>query len=246
MVQTHVSSLHMRGFKSFNNKASLELGPGLNCIVGPNGSGKSNILDSICFVLGRSSTKSIRAENIQDLIHKKTDSHVGSADVVFKLNNESKVFPFDSKHIEIVRRITKEGQTKYYINGKKASRRQILELLSIARIHPEGHNIILQGDIDKFISMSPIEKRGIIEEIAGIAIYEQRKNDALRELGKVEDKLKEAKIILTEKETYLKGLESEKQQAEKFRSFNNELESAKATGLNLRLMSIKKKKIEIA
>jgi chromosome segregation protein len=245
MVQTHVSSLHMRGFKSFNNKASLELGPGLNCVVGPNGSGKSNILDAICFVLGRSSTKSIRAENIQDLIHKKKDAHVGSADVVFRLNNESKVFPIDAKHIELVRRITKEGQTKYYINGKKASRRQILELLSIARIHPEGHNIILQGDIDKFISMSPVEKRGIIEEIAGIAIYEQRKNDALRELGKVEDKLKEAKIILTEKETYLKGLESEKQQAEKFRSFNNELESAKATGLNLRLMSIKKKKIEI-
>jgi chromosome segregation protein len=245
MVETHVSSLHMRGFKSFNNKASLELGPGLNCIVGPNGSGKSNILDSICFVLGRSSTKSIRAENIQDLIHKKKDAHVGSADVVFRLNNENKVFPIDTKHIEIVRRITKEGQTKYYINGKRASRRQILELLSIARIHPEGHNIILQGDIDKFISMSPVEKRGMIEEIAGISVYEARKNDALRELGKVEDKLKEAKIILTEKETYLKGLESEKQQAEKFRSFNNELESSKATGLNLRMTGIKHKKSEI-
>ena len=235
----------MRGFKSFNGKANLEFGPGLNCVVGPNGSGKSNILDAICFVLGRSSTKSIRAESVQDLIHKKKDSHVGSADVVFRLNNENKTFPIESKHIEIVRRITKEGQTKYYINGKRASRRQILELLSIGRIHPEGHNIILQGDIDKFISMSPIEKRQMIEEIAGIAVYEARKNDALRELGKVEEKLKEVKIVLTEKESYLKGLESEKVQAEKFRNYDIEKKSAKATELKIRIDSINKKKGEI-
>ena len=235
----------MRGFKSFNNKVSLELGPGLNCVVGPNGSGKSNILDSICFVLGRMSTKSIRAENVQDLIHKKKDKHVGSADVVFRLDNTAKVFPIDSKFIEIVRRITGEGQTKYYINGKRASRRQVIELLSIAKISPEGHNIILQGDIDKFISMSPNEKRQIIEEIAGISIYEMKKQDALRELGKVEEKLKEASIVLTEKESYLNGLEAEKKQAEKYRSFNNELESAKATELKLRTDAINKKRAEI-
>jgi chromosome segregation protein len=245
MTKTHVSGLHMRGFKSFNNKATLELGPGLNCVVGPNGSGKSNILDSICFVLGRSSAKSIRAESVADLIHKKKDSHVGSADVVFRLDNSNKTFPIDSKHIEITRRITKEGQTKYYINGKRANRRQVVELLSIARIHSEGHNIILQGDIDKFISMSPVEKRGIIEEVAGISVYESKKQDALRELGKVEEKLKEAKIIITEKETYLKGLESEKVQAEKYRSYQNELDSSKATELKLRTDAINRKKTEI-
>jgi chromosome segregation protein len=242
---THVSSLHMRGFKSFNNKATLELGPGLNCIVGPNGSGKSNLLDAICFVLGRSSIKSIRAENVKDLIHKKKDKHVGSADVVFRLDNKNKIFPLDTRHVEIVRRITAEGLTKYYINGKRASRRQVVELLSIGRIHSEGHNIILQGDIDKFISMSAVEKRGIIEEIAGISVYEHRKNDALRELGKVEEKLKEAKIVLTEKDAYLKGLESEKIQAEKYRSYTNELESSKATALRLRIDAINKKKNEI-
>ncbi len=245
MGHTHVSSLHMRGFKSFNNKSQLELGPGLNCIVGPNGSGKSNILDAICFVLGRSSTKSIRAENIQDLIHKKKDKHVGSADVVFRLDNSKQLFPFETKQIEVIRRITSEGKTKYYINGKRANRRQVVELLSIAKIHSEGHNIILQGDIDRFISMSPIEKRQIIEEVAGISVYEARKNDALRELGKVEEKLKEAKIILTEKETYLKGLESEKMQAEKYRSYTNELENSKATGLKLKIDAIKRKKLEI-
>jgi chromosome segregation protein len=206
----------------------------------------SNILDSICFVLGRSSAKSIRAESVADLIHKKKDSHVGSADVVFRLDNSNKTFPIDSKHIEITRRITKEGLTKYYINGKRASRRQVVELLSIARIFSEGHNIILQGDIDKFISMSPIEKRGIIEEVAGISVYESKKQDALRELGKVEEKLKEAKIIITEKETYLKGLESEKIQAEKYRSHQNQLNSSKATEIKLRTDAINKKKNEIS
>jgi len=205
----------------------------------------SNILDSICFVLGRMSTKSIRAENFQDLIHKKKDRHVGSADVVFRLDNTAKIFPIDAKFIEVVRRITGDGKTKYYVNGSRASRRQLVELLSIAKISPEGHNIILQGDIDKFISMSSVEKRHIIEEIAGISIYEMKKQDALRELSKVEEKLKEAKIVLTEKETYLKGLESEKKQAEKYRSFNNEFESTKATGLKLRMNSINKKREEI-
>ncbi len=245
-MKTYMSGLNLKGFKSFNKNTYVEFTPGLNCVVGPNGSGKSNILDALCFTLGRLSTKSIRAENYSDLLYKKKGETVQLGEVVIRLDNSSKVFPVEAKSLELRRKINKQGQTVYYLNGRRATRQQAVDLLSLSKITPDGHNIILQGDIDKFISMSAIDKRRVVEEVAGIYIYEQKKFSALRELGKVDGKLKEARIVLTEKQAYMGSLEDEKKQAEKYLSFETEMKSAKATEIRLRMTGINSKRSEIS
>lgn len=241
-MKTYINQLQLRGFKSFNRKVQLAFCPGLNCVIGPNGSGKSNVSDSICFLLGRLSSKDLRAENFAELLFKRKDVVAAEGEVTICFDNNSNVFPVDSKIIEIKRRIRRNGQTKYKINGKTKTRQEVLELLSHARVHPEGHNIIQQGDISKFVDMRPLEKRMVIEEIAGISVYEERKRKALSELEKIDEKLKEAQIILTEKETYLAGLEKEKEEAEKFRSAREQLQAVQATEIHLRLDSGQSKK----
>ncbi len=244
-MKTYIEELAIRGFKSFNRKSDIQLTNQLNCIVGANGSGKSNILDSLCFVLGRLSTKSIRAENYSDLLHKKLGSSVPEGEVSIVFNNDSGIFPIDSKKVRIDRRITESGSTKYYINRRRATRKQVLELLGMAKILPEGHNIIMQGDVANFINLSSIDKRKLVEEVAGIHIYESKKETAMSQLSKVEEKLTEARIVITEKKANLNSLEAEKKVAEKYRSYENEKEGAKATELKLRKKNLVNKKAEL-
>ena len=234
-VKTYIRNLHLQGFKSFGRKTDLEFCHGLNAVIGPNGSGKSNILDTLCFILGRMSSKDLRAENFSDLIFKRKSQSAGEAETAIHLDNSGGVFPVDSKSVEIRRRIKKDGSTQYKINGRNATRQEVLELLSLVRVHPEGHNIILQGDIAHFVDMKPLERRNLIEEIAGIGAYEERKNKALSELGKVEDRLKEANIILSQKEEYMKNLEDEKLGAEKYKSMQSELKAVQAAEIQMRL-----------
>ncbi|HIJ97785.1 TPA: AAA family ATPase, partial [archaeon] len=244
-MKTFITSLHLNGFKSFGRKVSLDFSPGLNAVIGPNGSGKSNTLDALCFILGRMSSKDLRAENFSDLIFKRKTQTAGEAETSIVLDNSGGVFPFTAKSVEVRRRIKKDGTTQYKINGKNATRQELLELLSLVRVHPEGHNIILQGDIEHFVGMKPIEKRQLVEEIAGIGVYEERKFKALSELSKVDDKLKESQIVLSEKENYMKNLEEEKRGAEQHRSMKAELAAAQAAEIKLRMDSANAKKNKV-
>jgi len=235
---TRINRLIMKGFKSFANKTELIFGEKFNCILGPNGSGKSNVLDALCFVLGKSSVKGMRAEKSANLIYnggkKKNPLKEGAVSIFF--DNKSKIFGADMpEEIEIERIIKSSGQSTYKINGKTRTRQQILDLMSRARINPDGYNIILQGDITHLIEMTPLERRGIIEEIAGINIYEDKKEKAIREITRVEERLNEAGIILTERENYLKELKKERNQAMKFKELNDKIKQNKATSLHRRI-----------
>ena len=126
------------------------------------------------------------------LLFKREKNSASEGEVTFYLNNKSNIFPVDSKIIEIKRRIKKTGQTQYKLNNRNVTRGRILELLSHAKVFPDAHNIILQGDIIKFCEMGGEDRRLLIEEISGISVYEDKKNKALSELQKVEEKLKEA------------------------------------------------------
>lgn len=241
---TRITRLMMKGFKSFANKTELIFGEHFNCILGPNGSGKSNVLDALCFVLGKSSVKEMRAEKSANLIYnggkRKSPSKEGMVSIAF--DNKSKIFGAEfGEEVEIARIVKHTGQSVYKINNKTRTRQQIIDLLGRARINPNGYNIILQGDIVRLIEMSPMERRGMIEEIAGISIYEDKKNKAIRELTRVEEKLNEATIILTERENYLKDLKKERNQALKFRDLNDKIKQNKATVLD-RKITIKKAK----
>jgi chromosome segregation protein len=245
-MKTYIKGFKLRGFKSFNNKRELSFGPGMNCIIGANGSGKSNCLDGMCFVLGRLSTKSLRADNYSELLFRRKGQNAKSeAYISLVFDNKTGIFPVKDKEIELLRKIKKSGQTQYKLNGKNATRQQVVEFLSHAKIHSDGHSIILQGDIHKFVEMRPIEKRGVIEEVAGISVYEDRKNRAMKELEKVESRLKEVQIVLKEKEGYLKGLEDEKRDAERYRSLKSELVNVQATEVKLKIDFVNAQKAKL-
>ncbi|MEK6858224.1 MAG: AAA family ATPase [Nanoarchaeota archaeon] len=228
---TKITRLVIDGFKSFGKFTELEFGSGFNTVLGPNGSGKSNILDALCFVLGKSSSKSLRAEKSANLIYNggKTKQPSKIAEVSIYFDNKSKIFPLPEEEIKITRLVRHDGLSKYKINGKTKTRQEMLELLSSAKIDPDGYNIILQGDIIRMIEMSSIERRQVIEEIAGISIYEEKKQQALNELTKVDQKIGEAEIVLKERETYLKELKKDRDHALKYKELTDSLKKNKAS-----------------
>lgn len=234
----------MKGFKSFAHKTDLIFDNGFNCIIGPNGSGKTNVSDSICFVLGKSSAHDMRAEKSASLIFNggKKGSAAKEAEVSLIFDNSSKKFPIDKKEIKITRIVRKNGTSIYKINDETRTRQQILELLRGARIDPNGHNIVLQGDIVSLAEMKPNDRRKVIEEISGISMYEEKKQKCLNELERVGGRLNEAEIILTEREVNLRELKKERDQAIKYKDLQQELKDKKGTFLHLQ---IKDKEIKL-
>src|SRR3990172_4083701 len=234
---TKITKLVLNGFKSFGKHTELLFGDDFNVILGPNGSGKSNVLDALCFVLGKSSSKQLRAEKSSNLIYNggKTKQPGKEAEVSIVFDNKTKMFPIEEDEVKVSRIVRADGASKYRINGKTKTRQEILELLGMAKINPDGYNIILQGDIVRLVEMSPIERRQIIEEIAGIAMYEEKKQPALNVLQKVGEKLNEAEIILKERETYLRELKKDRDQALKFKELNDKVKQNKASHLKRQL-----------
>jgi chromosome segregation protein len=234
---TKINRLTVHGFKSFAHKTDIEFGDKYNCVLGPNGSGKSNIGDALCFVLGRLSAKSMRAEKAANLIFNGGKKHkpakMGMVEIEF--DNTSNVFPHDNDTVKVSRVITKSGNSIYKINGKKYTRTQIIDLLSSAQINPDGYNIILQGDITRFVDMHPVERRKIIEQISDVSHYEEKKRKALLELDKVEDKLNNAGIILKERKAYLRELKKDRDQALKFKELKCKIDSSRATHIHLKI-----------
>lgn len=242
---TYIKKLIMHGFKSFAKKTELPFTPGINVILGPNGSGKSNISDALCFVLGRLSIKSLRAEKAGNLIFAgvKDLSPAKEAVVEVVFDNANKEFSPDSSEISIKRIVRRNGQSIYRINEETKTRQEVLTLLAQAGIDPNGFNIILQGEIQNFVRMHSEDRRKVIEEVAGISVYESRKEKSLSELEKTDEKLKEVGAILRERTAYLANLEKERQQALKFRKLEEDVKKLKASIINFDLTK-KQKEIE--
>lgn len=235
----HISRVSLRNFKSFR-RVSIPIPMGFTAIVGPNGSGKSNIVDGICFVLGRSSSKSLRAERFSDLIFNgggKGKSATG-ATVSLYIDNATRDIPINSKEIKISRTIDVSGNSVYRLNGKRTTRSEILDILSPANVHPDGHNIVLQGDVTRIIDMDAMERRGIIDEIAGIAEYDSKKKKALRELEKVSDNISRAGAVLREVKGQLRRLETEKTDALRHGHLKGEIRTMKGTVLHSKHLQI--------
>jgi chromosome segregation protein len=200
-------------------------------VTGPNGCGKSNVGDSIAFVLGRASSKHLRAKKAQDLIFhgSKNKSAAEYAKVNLVFSNEKKVLPVDETNVTVARSLNKEGVSSYRMNGRVSTRQQIIDIFMQARLNPGGHNIIKQGDVSKIIDMNPLERREIIDEISGITEYDDKRDKAFKELEKVEEKVKEAEIILQQKEQIVDKLKKDRDSALEYQKANNELELVKST-----------------
>ncbi len=243
---TTVTKLVANGFKSFANKTELSFGTDFNCILGPNGSGKSNVMDALCFVLGKSSAKGLRAEKSSNLIYNggKIGKPAKEAEVSIWFKNDND-FPIDTKEVKISRILKKKGNSIYKINDKAHTRQQVVDLLGTAGIDPDGHSIVLQGDIVRFMEMRPIDRRLLIEEVAGISVFDDKKNKSMNELGHVQDRLNQVNIILTERETNLKELRKDRDQAKKFLDVKKKYKDSKATSIHLRKKQKETRKEEI-
>ncbi len=227
---TYIKSISFKGFKSFSKETCIEFDKGFSCIVGPNGSGKSNISDGILFVLGKLGSKGLRADVSSNLIYNggETGKPSNEAVVDLCLDNSEKIFPLDNKEIKVTRVVRRNGISIYKINNETKTRQEVIELLNKAGISPHGLNIVSQHAISRFVEMRNEDKRFLIENIAGISIYEERKKKSLRELEKTQDRLKEISTILHERGKYLADLEKDRKQALTYKKLKEDIEIFRA------------------
>lgn len=244
---TSIKKLVMRGFKSFAKRTEIPFENNFSCILGANGSGKSNVVDALCFVLGTTSAKTLRAEKSANLIYNggKEGKPHKEAEVSVVFSNDNNEFPLESKEVMISRIVRSNGNSIYKINNETRTRQQVVDILGHARINPDGHSIILQGDIIHFTDMKTTDRRLLVDDIAGISIYEDKKAKAMQELEKVHAKLNEADIILTERQKTLSELKKDRDQAIVFKEKEEMMKRSKATLLSLMLKDKEERKAEI-
>lgn len=236
-VMTKINRMQMKGFKSFNQRTEILFGNDFNCILGPNGSGKSNVLDSLCFVLGKSSSKSLRADKSANLIYNggKSKKPASYGEVSIFFDNKNKTFPLETDEVKITRIIKNTGTSVYKINDVKRTRSEMLDLMSHAKINPNGYNIVLQGDVVRFTEMPTDKRRVIIEDISGISLYEEKKLKAVKDLEKVDERLNNANIILNEKKVHLKELKKDRDQALEYKGLSDKIKENNACYIKIRL-----------
>ncbi|HET7474760.1 MAG TPA: chromosome segregation protein SMC [Dermatophilaceae bacterium] len=179
-----LKSLTLRGFKSFASATTLRLEPGITCIVGPNGSGKSNVVDALAWVMGEQGAKSLRGGKMEDVIFAGTAGRppLGRAEVALTIDNTDGALPIEYAEVTISRTMFRAGVSEYAINGTTCRLLDVQELLSDSGIGREMHVIVGQGQLDAVLRATPEERRGFIEEAAGVLKHRKRKERALRKL----------------------------------------------------------------
>jgi len=187
----YVKSLTLRGFKSFASATSLRLEPGITCIVGPNGSGKSNVADALAWVMGEQGAKSLRGGKMEDVIFAGTSKRapLGRAEVALTIDNTDGALPIDYTEVTIARTMFRNGGSEYAINGTSCRLLDVQELLSDSGIGHEMHVIVGQGQLEAILRATPEERRGFIEEAAGVLKHRKRKERALRKMDTMEANL---------------------------------------------------------
>ena len=187
----YVKTLTLRGFKSFASVTSLRLEPGITCIVGPNGSGKSNVVDALAWVMGEQGAKSLRGGKMEDVIFAGTAGRapLGRAEVALTIDNSDGALPIDYTEVTIARTMFRNGGSEYALNGTPCRLLDIQELLSDSGIGHEMHVIVGQGQLDAVLRATAEERRGFIEEAAGVLKHRKRKERALRKMEAMEANL---------------------------------------------------------
>ena len=167
----------LRGFKSFAAATTLEFEPGVTCVVGPNGSGKSNIVDAMTWVMGEQGAKSMRGGKMDDVIFAGTPNKpaLGRAQIELTIDNSDGALPIEFTEVTISRTLFRNGGSEYAINGEACRLLDIQELLSDSGIGREMHVIVGQGQLDSILQATPEERRGFIEEAAGVLKHRKRK-----------------------------------------------------------------------
>ena len=248
-----LKSLTLKGFKSFADSTLMTLEPGVTVVVGPNGSGKSNVVDAIAWVLGAQAPKSVRSQKMDDVIFAGTEKRpaLGRAEVSLTLDNSSGLLPIEFNEVTITRILFRSGDSEYAINGVPCRLLDLQELLSDAGVGRQQHVIVSQGQIDAVLNARPEDRRGIIEEAAGVLKYRKRKEKAERRLDATEANLLRLQDLLREVRRQLRPLERQAEAARRHDDLVTELTTLRIfvagreiAGLRTKLETIATDRIE--
>lgn len=196
----HLKTLTVRGFKSFASATTFEFEPGVTCVVGPNGSGKSNVVDALSWVMGEQGAKTLRGGKMEDVIFAGTSGRqaLGRAHVALTIDNTDGALPIEYTEVTIARTLFRTGGSEYAINGQSCRLLDIQELLSDSGLGREMHVVVGQGQLDRILHATPEERRGFIEEAAGILKHRRRKERTVRKLEGMQVNLDRLEDLLAE------------------------------------------------
>ena len=222
----YLQQITIQGFKSFSSrKTTIDLSRGFTAIVGENGCGKSNILDAVCFVLGRLSSKSLRAENFASLLFNGGTSNspakISRVSLIF--NNRDRQFPIDANEVTVSREVDETGISAYRIGGKRVTRTEMIDTIAVAGLHPEGHNIVMQNELANIITMTSTEIRQVVEGVAGISVFDEKKQQIESELVKVDQNLNMVQMRTEEIRQEYTRLEKDRKDALRWREITDQL-----------------------
>ncbi|MGO1523932.1 MAG: chromosome segregation protein SMC [Nesterenkonia sp.] len=196
----HLKTLTVRGFKSFSSATTFEFEPGVTAVVGPNGSGKSNVVDALAWVMGEQGAKSLRGGSMEDVIFAGTAERqpLGRASVSLTIDNSDALLPIDYTEVTISRTMFRSGGSEYTINGTKCRLLDIQELLSDSGLGREMHVIVGQGQLDQILHATPEQRRGFIEEAAGVLKHRRRRERSVRKLESMQTNLDRLEDLTSE------------------------------------------------
>ena len=223
----YLKRLELQGFKSFADKTVLEFMPGITAVIGPNGSGKSNIADSIRWILGEQSIKSLRGSKALDIIFSGTQNRksLGFAEGSLVFDNSDSKLPIEYTEVTITRKLYRSGETGYFINKVPCRLKDVLELFMDTGIGKDGYSIIGQGKIDEILSNKSEDRRNVFEEAAGIVKFRVRKQESEKKLERTKLNLLRINDILSEIEGNIEPLKLSAEKAKKYLNLREELKN---------------------
>src|ERR671915_669738 len=242
----HLRSISMKGFKSFPHRTKLEFGRGVSVVVGPNGSGKSNITDAVLWALGEQSPLAVRGQVMKDVIFAGGQGVQGSsaAEVEVVIDNSDGKLDTSFSELSIVRRLDRDGEGEYRLNGARCRLVDVIEVLSDSGLGKEMHSVVSQGKVEAIIHSKPRDRRMLIEEAAGLGKHRKRRRRAQLKLERTQDNLDRALDVEREARSRLRPLKRQAEAAElheriERQSLEARLELARdALGIALRELSV--------
>ena len=237
----HLKSLTLKGFKSFASPTTLRFEPGITCVVGPNGSGKSNVVDAIAWVLGEQGAKALRGGKMEDVIFAGTPGRppLGRAEVTLTIDNTDGALPIEYAEVSVTRLMFRSGESEYSINGSRCRLVDVQELMSDSGIGRELHVVVGQGQLDAVLQARPEDRRGFLEEAAGVLKHRKRKERALRKLEGMQANLARLGDLTVELRRQLKPLGRQAEVARRAAQVQADLRDARLRLLADDLLSLR-------